>query len=45
MSKTRFLNQKLGKRPSRKMALLKSSLSTRRLPARLEPSGARLPKK
>jgi len=45
MSKMRFVNQKLGKRPSRKIALLKSSLSTRRPPVRLEPSGTRLPKK
>jgi len=45
MSKGRFLNQKLGKRASRKIALLKSSLSTFRQPGRPEAFTSRSPKK
>ena len=45
MNKGRFLNQKLGKRATRKIALLKSSLSTIRQPGRPEALAARLPKK
>ena len=45
MNKGRFLNQKLGKRASRKVALLKSSLSSIRQPARPEVPSARFPKK
>jgi hypothetical protein len=45
MNKGRFLNQKLGKRASRKIALLKSSLSTIRQPSRTEASATRFPKK
>jgi hypothetical protein len=41
----RFLNQKLGKRASRKIALLKSSLATGHQPARAEILAARFPKK
>jgi hypothetical protein len=43
MSKGRFLNQKLGKRMSRKYDLLKSQLGAQR-PAR-EATSPRLPKK
>jgi hypothetical protein len=44
MGKGRFLNQKLGKRISRKLDLLKSQLASQRQPAsRL--SSSRLPKK
>ena len=39
MNKGRFLNQKLGKRASRKTALLKSSLATRK--PRIQDSGFR----
>jgi len=45
MNKGRFLNQKLGKRASRKIALLKSTLSTIRQPRRAETLAARFPKK
>jgi hypothetical protein len=45
MNKGPFLNQKLGKRASRKIALLKSSLATRRQPGRSEASATRFPKK
>ena len=45
MNKGRFLNQKLGKRASRKIALLKSSLSTIRQPGRPEALATRFPKK
>jgi len=45
MAKGRFLNQKLGKRISRKYDLLKSELASRRAPARLESPNPRLPKK
>ena len=45
MNKGRFLNQKLGKRTSRKIALLKSSLSTIRQPGRPEALATRFPKK
>jgi hypothetical protein len=43
MSKGRFLNQKLGKRMSRKSALLKSQLGSQRVTP--QPGPARLPKK
>ena len=45
MNKGRFLNQKLGKRASRKMALLKSSLAAGRPVGRREALTTRLPKK
>jgi hypothetical protein len=45
MSKGRFLNQKLGKRASRKIALLKSSLSATRQARQTEAPAARFPKK
>jgi len=45
MNKGRFLNQKLGKRASRKIGLLKSSLSTFRQPARPAAWPTRFPKK
>jgi hypothetical protein len=45
MNKGRFLNQKLGKRASRKIALLKSSLLADRPPRRPEAPAARFPKK
>ena len=45
MNKGRFLNQKLGKRASRKIALLKSSLSASRQPRRPEAPARRFPKK
>jgi hypothetical protein len=45
MNKGRFLNQKLGKRASRKIALLKSSLSTFRQRGRSEVSATRFPKR
>jgi len=45
MNKGRFLNQKLGKRASRKIALLKSSLATSRLSGRAEALATRFPKK
>ena len=45
MNKGRFLNQKLGKRASRKIALLKTSLSTIRQPSRREALATRFPKK
>lgn len=43
MSKGRFLNQKLGKRMSRKSALLKSRLGAQGM--KPQPGPARLPKK
>jgi hypothetical protein len=45
MSKGRFLNQKLGKRATRRIALLKSSLATARQPVktRIRDSGFRAP--
>ena len=45
MNKGRFLNQKLGKRASRKIALLKSSLVPGRRPGRAEILATRFPKK
>jgi len=45
MKKGRFLNQKLGKRASRKIALLKSSLATGRQRGRAEILAPRFPKK
>jgi hypothetical protein len=45
MNKGHFLNQKLGKRASRKIALLKSSLATGRPAARREALATRFPKK
>ena len=45
MNKGRFLNQKLGKRTSRKIALLKSSLSTGRRSDRPHASATLFPKK
>ncbi len=45
MPKPRFLNQKLGKRMSRKFGLLKSRLATDRAGKRQESLGARFPKK
>jgi hypothetical protein len=45
MNKGRFLNQKLGKRASRKVALLKSGLSVSRQPRRPEAPATRFPKK
>jgi hypothetical protein len=45
MKKGRFLNQKLGKRTSRKIALLKSSLSTGRKPGWPQAATAHFPKK
>jgi hypothetical protein len=45
MNKGRFLNQKLGKRASRKIALLKSSLATSRQLGRAEILATRFPKK
>ena len=45
MNKGRFLNQKLGKRASRKIALLKSSLATGRKPGQSNASVTRFPKK
>jgi hypothetical protein len=45
MNKGRFLNQKLGKRASRKIALLKSSLATGRPAGRREALATRFPKK
>ena len=45
MNKGRFLNQKLGKRASRKIALLKSSLAAGRRPGRPEAFATRFPKK
>lgn len=44
MGKGRFVNQKLGKRTSRKLTLLKSQLSGRTT-TRPEPPAARFPKK
>lgn len=41
MSKGRFLNQKLGKRTSRKVGLLKSQLSARRARLLQETGGAK----
>ena len=43
MAKGRFLNQKLGKRMSRKFELLKSQLGSRR--AITQPPSSRFPKK
>jgi hypothetical protein len=43
MGKGRFLNQKLGKRVSRKFALLKSELRSPRKPS--NPNDFRIPKK
>jgi hypothetical protein len=45
MNKGRFLNQKLGKRASRKIALLKSSFAATHPPARPEAPATRFPKK
>jgi hypothetical protein len=45
MNKGRFLNQKLGKRTSRKIALLKSSLSTIRQHDGPKALATRFPKK
>lgn len=45
MNKGRFLNQKLGKRATRKIALLKSSLATARPPAQGKAPYTRVPKK
>jgi hypothetical protein len=45
MNKGRFLNQKLGKQASRKIALLKSSLAAGRPAERREALAARFPKK
>lgn len=45
MGKGRFLNQKLGKRMSRKFDLLKSQLTSQPPGAALKPVGPRLPKK
>jgi len=45
MNKGRFLNQKLGKRASRKIALLKSSFAATRPPMRPEAPATRFPKK
>jgi hypothetical protein len=41
MGKGRFLNQKLGKRPSRKLGLLKSQLAAERKRMRKESGHAR----
>jgi hypothetical protein len=45
MNKGRFLNQKLGKRANRKIALLKSSLAAGRQPGRSQAFPTGLPKK
>ncbi len=45
MGKGRFLNQKLGKRMSRKSDLLKSQLATQRSGHRAKSEDIRLPKK
>ena len=45
MGKGRFLNQKLGKRMSRKLDLLKSSLATRQRDILPGPADWRTPKK
>ena len=45
MGKGRFLNQKLGKRRSRKTGLLKTALAARRASPRSSRSEQRLPKK
>jgi hypothetical protein len=45
MGKGRFLNQKLGKRMSRKFDLLKSQLAGQRVGTRRESAGLHLPKK
>ncbi len=45
MGKGRFLNQKLGKRMSRKYGLLKSQLGSQRHDISQKPSELRLPKK
>jgi hypothetical protein len=45
MAKLRFLNQKLGKRMSRKLDLLKSSLTTRQRDILPGPADWRTPKK
>jgi hypothetical protein len=45
VGKGRFLNQKLGKRMSRKFDLLKSQLTSQRPGPALKPVGPRLPKK
>jgi hypothetical protein len=45
MGKGRFLNQKLGKRMSRKFELLKSQLAARQYSASQKPAEPRLPKK
>ena len=45
MGKGRFLNQKLGKRMSRRFDLLKSQLTSQRAGPTLKPVGPRLPKK
>ena len=45
MNKGRFLNQKLGKRASRKMAFLKASLAAGRASGRPEAPATRFPKK
>jgi hypothetical protein len=45
MNKGRFLNQKLGKRTSRKIAFLKYSLSAGHAPDRPQASAIQFPKK
>jgi hypothetical protein len=45
VGKGRFLNQKLGKRMSRKYALLKSRLGSQRAASRQDAANLRLPKK
>lgn len=45
MGKGRFLNQKLGKRMSRKYGLLKSQLGSQRRDLSQKPVAPRLPKK
>ena len=45
MGKGRFLNQKLGKRMSRKLDLLKGQLAGQRRDSGQKPAEARLPKK
>jgi hypothetical protein len=45
MGKGRFLNQKLGKRVSRKYGLLRTQLAGQRPPHAVKPDDVRLPKK
>jgi hypothetical protein len=45
MFKGRFLNQKLGKRMSRRLALTKSKLAVQRPGLREGPTAVRIPKK